>query len=309
MIGLRYQVGGDWFGYIRIFKRIELVGFLGSIGRTDPGYIALNWLAGQLGGSLWLADSFCAVIFTAGLVSFSSNQPNPWLSLVVAVPYLIIVVAMGYTRQAVAIGLIMFALSSRGYVSLLRVAVFVLLAASFHKTAVIVFPIIALSRTTNRYMLALLATATALLLYYLFLSSSVDSLLQSYVTERYSSQGAAIRIAMDIVAAVLFFIGRGRMGLDVAEDKLWRNFSISALVLLVLLVLTPSSTAIDRLALYIIPLQLLVFSRLPFAWGSTARGSLPISAAVVAYSGFVQYIWLTQATNAAAWIPYRTYLL
>ena len=305
MIGLRDQVGGDWFSYVNLVKRVELVGFFGSIGKTDPGYVALNWVAGQMGGGLWLVDLFCAGIFTAGLISFCSNQPNPWLALVVAVPYLIIVVAMGYTRQAVAIGLVMFALSARRYVSLMRVAVFVALAAAFHKTAIIAFPLIASSRTTNRYVLALIVTCTAILLYYVFLSSSVDSLLQNYVTAKYSSEGATIRIGMDLVGALLFFASRKRLSLTIAEEHLWRNFSIATLALTALLLISPSSTAVDRLALYIIPLQLLVLSRLPLAWGRGNIGTMSLSAAVIGYSGLVQYIWLTYAVNAVAWLPYR----
>jgi hypothetical protein len=307
LIGLRDRVGGDWYAYVRIFKRIELAGFFGSIGSSDPGYILINWLSAQMGGGLWLADLLCAVIFTAGLISFCSRQPSPWLALVVAVPYLIIVVAMGYTRQATAIGLVMFGLSARGETTLLRMTFFVTMAATFHKTAIVVLPLFALARTTNRFMIALLSAATALLLYYLFVSSSVDLLMRNYVIEKYASQGAAIRIAMDVVAAIFFFVSRQRLRLSPAEDKLWRNFSLATLLLLMLLALTPSSTAIDRMALYVIPLQLLVLSRLPLAWGLRGAVSLPITAAVIGYSGLVEYIWLTQATNASTWIPYRAF--
>ena len=307
MIGLRYQVGGDWFGYVRIFKRIELAGFFGSIGSSDPGYILVNWLSAQIGGGLWLADLLCAIIFTTGLMNFCSRQPSPWLALVVAVPYLIIVVAMGYTRQAVAIGLIMFGLSARGETTLLRMAFFVTLAATFHKSAIVVLPLFALARTTNRFMIALICASIALLLYYFLLSSSVDRLMHNYVTEKYASQGAAIRVSMDVVAATLFFVSRKRLGLSSAEDKLWRNFSLAAFFLLMLLVLSPASTAVDRLALYVITLQLLVLSRLPLAWGLNGRVSLPITAAVIGYSGLVEYIWLTQATNASAWTPYSAF--
>ena len=146
-----------------------------------------------------------------------------------------------------------------------------------------------------------------LLLYYFLLSSSVDKLMYNYVTEKYASSGAAIRVTMDVVAATLFFVSRKRLGLSAAEDKLWRNFSLAAIFLLILMTLTSASTAVDRLALYVIPLQLLVLSRLPLAWGLNGAASLPITAAVVSYSGVVEYIWLTQATNASAWIPYRAY--
>lgn len=38
---------------------------------------------------------------------FARSQPDPWLAVLVAVPYLVIVVAMGYSRQAVAIGILL----------------------------------------------------------------------------------------------------------------------------------------------------------------------------------------------------------
>ena len=110
MIGLRYQVGGDWGSYLGYLRRSEYLSFSEVFTLRDPGYILLNWVAVQTNGEIWLVNLVCGLIFATGLVSFARSQPRPWLAILVAIPYLVIVVAMGYSRQAVAIGLAMLGL-------------------------------------------------------------------------------------------------------------------------------------------------------------------------------------------------------
>ena len=50
---------------------------------------------------------------------------------------LVVVVAMGFTRQAAAIGFLMLAFAAFSEKSLVRFLIFVALATTFHKTAVI----------------------------------------------------------------------------------------------------------------------------------------------------------------------------
>ena len=85
---------------------------------------------------------------------------------------------------------------------------------------------------------------------------------------------------------------------------MWRNFSLAAWLFLLLLMVIPSSTAVDRLALYIIPLQLAVLSRLPRAFDSGL-----LRYAVMAYSALVLFVWLTFAKHADYWLPYQFYPL
>ena len=308
MIGLRYEVGGDWRTYLEIFRTTGYADFADALTMSDPGYGLFNWLAQQFGLGMWAVNLACAVLFMWGLTSFARRQPNPWLALLVSVPYLVIVVAMGYTRQAVAIGLILVGLSRIvERESLLRFGLYVLLAAAFHKTAIIVLPLVSFGATKNRLAMVGAGAFMVATLYYLFLYESIDSLMQNYVTAEYDSQGAAVRVAMNLVAAALFLIFRKRFRLPEFERKLWTNFSIAAFGALALLLLIRSSTVVDRLALYLIPLQLFVFSRLPRAFGTPARENRVWILIVIAYSGLVQLIWLTSATNAAFWLPYQVY--
>jgi len=44
MVGMRYQVGADWFTYVEIFRQTSLVGFWTAVGQGDSGYQALTYL-------------------------------------------------------------------------------------------------------------------------------------------------------------------------------------------------------------------------------------------------------------------------
>ena len=73
---------------------------------------------------------------------------------------------------------------------------------------------------------------------------------------------------------------------------------------LLLLLVLPSSTAVDRLALYIMPLQIAVLSRLPLILGRRLGVLI-----VVLYSVAIEFVWLNFATHARFWIPYQVYPL
>ncbi len=94
LIGFRYQVGGDWGSYQRIFRYSSFLTFDEALLRDDPGYILLNWLAAKAGYDIALVNVVCAAVFAWGLVAFAREQPRPWLATAVAVPYLVTVVAM-----------------------------------------------------------------------------------------------------------------------------------------------------------------------------------------------------------------------
>lgn len=306
MIGLRYEVGGDWANYLVELVKAEyrdLDQVIVSGG--DIGYNLLNWLVSRMSAGIWLVNLVCGVIFAWGLIRFASIQREPWLAVLIAVPYLIVVVAMGYSRQGVAIGIVMAGLAARWRgASLLRLAAYVAAAALFHKTSAVIFPLVALSATRGRLVNAIMVAAMALLFYDFFLSGSAQQLMTNYLEAAYVSEGAAVRVVMNVVAAIVFLLNQRRLSFLEEERLVWRNFSWAALGLLVLLLAVESSTAVDRMALYLIPLQLAVLSRVPGTLLAVDLGR----AVVIAYAAAVQFIWLNYATHARYWIPYNFWL-
>ena len=307
MIGLRHEVGGDWGGYAEHIQQASFDSLARAVAQGDPAYSLLNWLAARMDLGPYFVNTVCAVLFSWGLVVFCRAQPRPWLALVVAAPYLVTVVAMGYTRQGVAIGLVMLALVALSDRKLLRFVVFVVLAATFHKSAVILIPLAVLAGTQNRIWAVLWVGLSFLLFYVLLLQDSVEEFTVNYIESEYSSAGADIRVAMNAVPALLFLWLRRRFAMPQADRTFWTWMSLGGLGFVVLLVASPSSTAVDRLALYWIPLQLFVLSRLPNAIGKPNGFNSILVYWVVAYSGVVLFVWLFFSTHAEYWLPYQFY--
>lgn len=305
MIGLRYDVGGDWETYAMMFKRAGYWTFEQALFRGDPAYSLLNLAAQEIGADIWLVNIVCGALTVWGIAALARGEPQPWLALLLSIPYLIVVVAMGYTRQATALGLVMVGLAALLETgSIGRLLFWVALGALFHKTAIICLPLVAFTGQRRKIVdIALLASAT-FGLYAVLLQDQVDSLVRNYVDARYSSSGAAIRIFMSVLPAIIFLAFRRRLGFDEVEGKLWRNFSLVALVAAVALALTPSSTAVDRIALYLLPLQFVVLARIPGTLVRQGFGNF----LVALYSGAVLFVWLNYAAHSQYWLPYRWWL-
>ena len=301
-IGLRFEVGGDWWSYLRHLDMRATTSFSDVLLGSDPGYYFINWIVAQVDGSIYWVNTACGMILMTGIVRFAKAQPLPWLVLLVAVPYLIIVVGMGYTRQSAALGLLLIGLVSLSNAQLRWFVVWVMLGATFHKSAVLMLPVAALASTSNRFWSLLWIGLMSLIGGYLFVFDSADRLWANYVEADYQSQGGLIRVLMNAVPAALFFLLGRHFRLTEAEGKLWFWMSLLALICIPLVVL--SSTATDRVALYLIPIQLFIFSRLPFIFKDPRRRGLVVLG-VVGYYTLVQAVWLFFASHSFAWLPYQ----
>ena len=274
-----------------------------ALERGDPGYQVINWLVGQWDGEMWHVNVICGAIFAWGLARFCQRQPAPLLAALVAIPYLVIVVAMGYTRQAVAIGVIMAGLASLDrHGSIVRFVFYVAVAATFHRTAVIVLPLVIFAGRNNHLLNLLAVILAAFGLYSALLEESVDLLVRNYIDARYGSEGAAIRVAMNVIPSMMFIIWNRRFGLEDYQRRFWMLVAWAAVACVPALWLVPSTTAVDRIALYLIPIQLMVLSRVNIL----IRNDMATRVVLVTYSFAVLFTWLNYAGHSFAWIPYQT---
>jgi hypothetical protein len=311
-IGLRHEVGGDWFNYLPYLTRAEGLSLAEVVAWGDPGYNALNWLFASHPWGIYGVNLVSGAVFSAGLVLFCRAQPRPWLALCLAIPYLVIVVAMGYSRQGVALGLIMPGLLAleRG-----RLRPFLLAmgaAATFHSTALVmlafVVPAVPGRSLAMRALRLLLLLIVGGALVQTFLAARVEGLVGGYIEAEYQSEGAAIRVAMNLLPGMLLVLWPKRFELTKQQLRLWRAMAFTSLACAVALVLLPAnSTAVDRIALYVIPLQLVVGSRLP---GTQLFGLSPrqLLLAVLGFCVAVELVWLNFATHASGWLPYASVL-
>lgn len=306
MIGFRYEVGADWYPYLYIYQRIGWVDWESAISRGDPGFYTLLWLAQQWGLEIWVVNLVCAAIFVAGLIKFSKRQANPWLAVAVTIPYLVLVVAMSGVRQATAIGFLFFALVAFSEKKFGRFLLFVVAAASFHASSILMMGIAALSYTRSRLQSILLLAVISVPAFYL-LASTFEIYVDRYSNEDLQSEGTIYRVIMNLVPAVFYLIWSNRFHAEEHEARLWKNLSYLALICFPLLFLIPSSTALDRVALYVIPLQAYVLGQLPSLFREDQGHYNMILSGVIAYLGLAMAIFLIFSSHAAFWVPYQFY--
>ena len=307
LIGLRYQVGGDWFTYLEELEITKDVPW-GELfnPRKEAGFTLVSWLSLALGANIYGVNLICAAIFTVGLINLSRGQPYPWLAIAAAIPYLVIVAAMGYTRQATAIGLLMYGL---GYLSRGRITaylVLVVLAGLFHKTAFI-FAAFALFRPGSGLFKRVLGVGLLVgLIGAAYLIEQAEFLLLNYVENPMASGGGQIRVLMNLPPAIVLIIYWKEWGEKFKDRWLWGLIALLAIVCVPLV--SVASTAVDRMALYLIPLQLIVWARFPVL----AQGRIPrivVFLMVIFYYAAVQFVWLVFGTYAYLWVPYNNLLL
>ena len=309
MIGLRHEVGGDWYNYLRNFESTATLPLLAALQTGDPGYRLLEWLAHQAGWGVYGVNLMGAALFSGGLLWFCRHLPRPWLALAVSVPYLVIILGMGYTRQGVALGCIMAGLVALGQGRLLPFVLWALLGATFHKSAVLVLPMAALAAAQGKWWATLWVAVVVAAAYQVLLQDSVESLVQGYLEADYQSAGALVRLLMNALPAAVLLLARKRFALTLPQQKLWFWYSVSSIAALAAYYYLPSSTAVDRVALYLLPLQLVAFSYLPEVAGRATTPNKDWIWLVLAYYGFVLYVWFTYGAHAMHWLPYRFYPL
>jgi hypothetical protein len=164
-----------------------------------------------------------------------------------------------------------------------------------------VLPIMAFAQERNRAVNMLAGLALSVLFYDLFLSESINFLYSHYIKSEYSSSGAAIRVILSAIPSALYLLSRRRFAFKSVESKLWFYLSVTSLGLVVLLIAIPSSTAVDRMALYVIPVQMAIWSRIDVAYNLHGIGRI----LVVGLSAAILFTWLNFAANAEYWIPYQ----
>ena len=306
-VGLRHEVGADWKTYETHYFDMQGADFVEVLQRADPAYYLLTWLSVHLDGGVYLVNLICAGAFGWGLIAFCRVLPQPWLAFAVATPYLITVVAMGYTRQGVAIGLAMLAMAAFTRGKVMRYLAWVAVAATFHKSAVLLLPIAALAAPRYRLLTASVTAAVTAALYVWLLEDSVKALSKNYLEAEYGSEGALVRVMMNALPALVVVLGYKRMKISPAERNLWLVLAALSLLMPVALWVSSSSTAVDRVALYMIPIQLVGLASLPQILGA-GRASQLWTVAAVGYSFLVLFVWLNFAAHAFAWIPYQSWL-
>ena len=313
MIGLRDEVGGDWYSYLfnPTYYRIgngENLSDVTDFGRGDYGYEFLYWFSVNYLNGIYATNLICAIIFISGLWRLCGIVPLPWMAVTISIPIFVIIVAMGYTRQATAIGFLMW-----GIVELLkgnryRYFMLIIIGSLFHKTILIM--LLAGYYGNGKFNMSkfLLPVLLFSLLFFFILLDNYSHLIYFYISNSFMfSAGAVPRVLINAFPAVILFYYRKRWVKVYDDYALWSMFSAVSVVLLP--VAFYFSSFADRVAMYLIPAQIVILSRATTLIDSTYYRSIFVVSIFIIYISSM-FVWLNFGDNSIGnWVPYNNLLL
>lgn len=304
----RYQVGCDWPGYyFQYLLAADKDWSVIATGREPIWWTILGWIR-DTGLPYPVVNIVSSGVFFIGVHVLARRQPDPLGFLVLLFPILIVNMPMSAMRQGAAIGLLCIAFTAFIDRRPIRYALWVVLAAGFH-VSVLVF-LLLLPLTTGRYtrtrllMAAILAVPGAILL---ASGESANLATSRYVGAGREAFGAVFRLGILGLSAAYFFL--------FVRKKWMRSFpqdyslaSIGAIGMALAFLLLPVSSVIgDRFGYYLIPVQTMIFARLPFLPFRSSRpfhSALPYLGLLLVFFTWTQASWHFQQ----CFIPYDSWI-
>ena len=308
LAALRFEIGGDWGNYEAKYLDIKTDSLGYALTSTDPLYGLLNWLSALVGGGVYLVNGVCALLLIYGVVRVALRFRDPWLAITMAVPYLLIVVGMGYVRQGAAIGLILVAIASFDQSRPWRTSIFLALAMGFHSTAIVVFPMFAYALSTRHRALSVIFTALGSAAYIFVLAPRLSGFEAGYLDADYDSEGAFVRVLMNVLASAMVLLRWRYFAPGNKARSVWISIGLANFVAFAILLVTPSSTAVDRLALFLAPIQVAMFGEFRNLVPLPGKFAVLLRLLLIAVAVAVQVVWLIYASHAEYWVPYQSVL-
>jgi hypothetical protein len=304
----RFRVGCDWGGYYQNFILSLTYSYADAASVREPlWWIVLVALNRADLAYPWV-NVLTSAIFFIGVNALARRQPDRLGFLVLLFPVLIINIPMSGIRQGAAMGLFCYAIIAFIDRRPLRFLGWTLLASTIHASAMTfaVLAPFATGRLTKARM-ALAATMAVPAILYISQRDDVTLAMSRYVGSDVEAFGAAFRIGLLTLTAVYFLL---------ILRKPWKqrfpsDYGIvnmgSWMMLLITLALPFSSVIADRFGYYMIPLQTMMFARIPYLnLGATRKlqSVLPYLVLLLVFA-----VWsLNSSLFEACYNPYQSWL-
>lgn len=304
----RYQVGCDWSGYYFQYVKAHSIDWNFILTGREPIWWAILYQL-QLNEIPYpVANVIANLVFFTGIHVLARRQPDPLGFLVLLFPILIINMPMSGIRQAAAIGLICIAFTAFIDRRPIRFAIWVVIAAGFHASALIFLLLlpVATGRYTKRrlFLAAILAIPGALIL---ASSESAEVASSRYIDTGTEAFGAIFRVGILGLSGFYFFLFLREKWMH-AFPRDYSLASIGAIGMALAFLLVPVSSVIgDRFGYYLIPIQTMIFARIPFLpirVNHALHSALPYMGLLLVFS-----VWALKSFHfQQCYIPYNTWL-
>lgn len=312
-MGTRYWVGCDYFGYLKRFDAFNYA--QGNISTflmlEEPGFHLLNYFTHAMGlDYVWLIF-FSSLIIIYCTVRFSWLYVSPIIVLALFFPVMLIQLGMSGLRQALAVSFILIGLIHFCKGNRIVTGIYILLASTFHQSAVIFLPVAFLAGRDVSIKKLILVLLVASPFVAFLLGSRMDVYQDRYVDQIYgevSSGGALLRFILLLIPCGLFFWKR-----KIVKLKYPYTFNLMNLYMLFTLALIPvalmSSIALHRLIFYIMPVSILVFLNVIPLVVSKKSARLSLLIPVFIYGVYIVGWFSTSSHADRCYVPYQSELI
>lgn len=247
--GFRFEVGVDWFNYIRVYERDVINAF--NFTTPELGYKYLNVISDALGAGIH------GVIFVATLLvlAFSFAAPlrlgiNPFYFMAVIGPYHLVISGMNLTSQSIAISIFIYAATYLLQKKKMIYTLLIILAALFHFSAVLLLSFLFID-FRKRYLIP------PVMLIFLPLVGAAFYFYGYYFNSGMENAGVVLRIGFLFPVAFLILAHKRKwLNLDKIRFRLCLVIVLIGPMLLAASLL--SSTLADRFSYYFIPLAVML---------------------------------------------------
>lgn len=304
--GLRYQVGTDYQSYINIFNQILNTG---STTRTEVGYIILNKLV-QI-----FSENPQSIIIITSLISYSlvyktvyDLSPSVAFSLYTFITAALLFPSYNLIRQfiAVAISLYAFRFIYRDNKKIVMYILFIILAASFHKTALIMIPIGIASLIRFRlkhYIMMVLVLVVMFIFRDDVLEFIVSIVYPGYIGSRYLARVIInqLQIAHSILSVIFIIVYRKTLFKSGKSSIVLINFTVFRAMMAILMAWVPM---LWRMLIYLDIIAIVTIPIIIGCEGNYKTRRLYYAMFIVLSSIYVVYsIWFRYSHNV---IPYQS---
>lgn len=305
----RFEVGPDWTGYLNIFNIQRWSNYLDASTRSEPGYWMLNELIHEMGWPYPWVNVFSSLVFFAGLHAIAKRQPDPLGFLVLAFPILIVNMPMSAVRQAMGIGMLCFAYIAFTEKKIVPFVILIFIGGSFHNSILVFLllaPLVGGQYTRNRLILSGLLAIPGMVA--LASTRSAEVMQSRYIDSNTEAAGAIFRVSI-LLATGVFFHWKLKQDWRRLYSNEFKLVSIGSLMMLAFAPVMLASTVIaDRFGYYLIPIQLIIFTRMPLMMRGERYQKLycvaPYAGLLLMFAVWTQKSWIFQL----AYLPYETWL-
>jgi len=289
VVGFRHNVGCDWGNYKNLFDYQHSLSLAAMAIKGEIGFVGLTKIIQYFNLTFTYLNVASALIFFFGLNVLAKRQKDPLTFLILAFPILIILLPMSGVRQGVAVGILCIALVCFMDKKLFKYLALVALATTFHTSSIVFLglaPFVNSNFSFKRIFIAMLLLSPLLFLESVASNLSIYS--ARYLESDMDSTGAIFRVGILVVTSLYFFFFlRKKWEKSYPED--YQLVLIGSIAMLLCFSILALSTVVsDRLAMYLIPFQLIILSRIQF-FPSKYRRLASIFPFVLLFSAF--FVW------------------